>query len=1534
MGAPFRSGPPGRHRKRRPLRRSLLGVVLAFLVPLTSVVALATTTGTAAAAPSASGVVDPLTGFPTWYQDAAGNRVEMCADPADANCVLAPSVTFNPGDPVTFPGNFPDEAFYALADSSLITTPGCAGTAPGRASVRLALEGAFATPNGGAAPGQQLVFGRIRVKVTSGLCPNTTYQFRHPFGVETFTTNALGGVPANVGTEDVGCLARGPLPCDFTKATASRVFGTAANGFLRWDPAANPPAPAGYLGDGATPHTITGGTAGNTFDILNGAGGDLGLSTNQFVVAGKLAGSLSAPAADFGGQDVGTTSPVRTVTVTNLDSTSVTVGAPTLPAGSAFAIAPGGTCAGAVLARDASCTILTTFAPTAFGRQTAPLVVPSTGGVRSPLTVTLSGNGTASGTVADIGFAPTSVAFANTRVRVVSPIQNVTVTNTGTAPLRVGSVAFDRSTGSGANHYRIVSNTCLASTTVDPGATCTVGIAFAPLTIGAHPATLVLTANTVGSPHRVAVTGTGIGGVAAVSPTTNPANGFPDWYRDEAGVKVAQCIDPADPHCVVLPDATFNPANPVAFPSNFPGEFFYQVATSNVMDTPGCLGSAPGRALFRSAAEGSFVGGVPVPGNQITFGRIRISVTGGLCPDTTYTVTSPYGADTFTTNGAGAIPRNAGTDDTGCFPVSPAVCDYSLALPSRVLGGLLKWDPAVAPAAPAGYLGDAITPHKVVGAPFSADGLTPANFVSITAPDGTEVARTDQFTVMGKLQGPLEANPGDVDFGVVPVGSTSAAQTVTFSNTGIAPITIASSALGGPNAAETAIAGDTCTGTTLAVGATCTVGVSFAPTATGVRNAALTLTHDGANSPFSVPLAGTGGAAGGTAAISFVPTAVAFGPQHVNTTSAVQTVTVSNAGGTNPLSVGTVALGGPGAAHYAIVGETCTAAPIAPGATCTVDVAFTPTTAGAKAATIVVTDNAPGGTHTATLSGTGSAANPAVSPGVDSQHGFPQYYQDGTGTRVAPCLEAADPTCVVLADAGFNPANPLVFPTNFPSEFFYSLADSELVPTDGCGGTTPPGTAMMRAALEGSFVTGAPVAGDQITFGRIRIAVTSGLCPNTPYVFQTPYGPQNYTTDAGGGIPRNAGTTQVGCAAAPCAFGDALAAPVAASYLRWDPGVAPAAPAGRLGDPTVLHRVVGGTAVGGGRAINAFSINALAGNVSGATDRFRVVGKGAGPLGASVSSLDFGHQGSGTVSGTRTATLTNVTGAALPISAVALTGPDAGQFRTTGGTCAGTTVAADATCTVVLAFAPTTTGVKNAALTVTPATGAALSVALTGAGDPAPAPVASVTPGVLSYGTVTAGSPATLSTTVRNTGTGNLVIAGTAITGAGAADYTVTSPACGSIAPAATCTISVRFAPTATGSRPGSLVITHNATGGSTTVSLTGTGSGSTFTLSPSPIGVGTTGINTTKTQSVSVKNSGTVGFTLGAASFSGAQAAAFGVTGPGCLGTVLAPGKSCTITVSFRPTAAIAYAADLKVNGDGTSLPPSVTVRVTGTGK
>ena len=184
----------------------------------------------------------------------------------------------------------------------------------------------------------------------------------------------------------------------------------------------------------------------------------------------------------------------------------------------------------------------------------------------------------------------------------------------------------------------------------------------------------------------------------AVSTGTDPANGFPQWYQDNTGTRVAPCLDPADANCIVAADAGFDPAKPTVFPTNFPSEFFYLNAQSDRLVTPGCKGAKPGRISILNNLEGAFANGAPKFGDQMVFGRVRLILTGGLCPKSTYQVTAPYGSFSFTTDTNGALPRNQGTTDVGCAPVAPNVCDFKLALASPNATSFLRWDPAVAPA--------------------------------------------------------------------------------------------------------------------------------------------------------------------------------------------------------------------------------------------------------------------------------------------------------------------------------------------------------------------------------------------------------------------------------------------------------------------------------------------------------------------------------------------------------------------------------------------------------------------------------------------------------------------------------------------------------------------------------------------------------------------------------------------------------------------------------------------------------------------
>src|SRR5690348_2273852 len=92
-------------------------------------------------------------------------------------------------------------------------------------------------------------------------------------------------------------------------------------------------------------------------------------------------------------------------------------------------------------------------------------------------------------------------------------------------------------------------------------------------------------------------------GLAAVGPI-DPANGFPQFYQDKAGLSLGQCLDnttPGDP-CAIA--ATLpNPTQPVTFPANFPQEFFYGAADA---DINGFAGVATGRARLNLRMEGAF----------------------------------------------------------------------------------------------------------------------------------------------------------------------------------------------------------------------------------------------------------------------------------------------------------------------------------------------------------------------------------------------------------------------------------------------------------------------------------------------------------------------------------------------------------------------------------------------------------------------------------------------------------------------------------------------------------------------------------------------------------------------------------------------------------------------------------------------------------------------------------------------------------------------------------------------------------------
>jgi hypothetical protein len=216
----------------------------------------------------------------------------------------------------------------------------------------------------------------------------------------------------------------------------------------------------------------------------------------------------------------------------------------------------------------------------------------------------------------------------------------------------------------------------------------------------------------------------------------------------------------------------------------------------------------------------------------------------------------------------------------------------------------------------------------------------------------------------------VSLSPTSLAFGNQSLGTTSAAQALTLSNTGNAALSITSLALTGSNASDFAQT-NTC-GSSVAAGANCTIAVMFTPSVTGTEAASLSIADNATASPQTVSLSGTGTAA----LVSLSPTSLAFGNQSVGTTSAAQTLTLSNTGSA-ALSITSLALTGTNASDFAQT-NTCGSS-VAASANCTISVTFTPAASGSRTASVSITDNASGSPQTVSLSGTGTGTAALVS---------------------------------------------------------------------------------------------------------------------------------------------------------------------------------------------------------------------------------------------------------------------------------------------------------------------------------------------------------------------------------------------------------------------------------------------------------------------------------------------------------------------------------------------------------------------------
>jgi Bacterial Ig-like domain (group 2)/Abnormal spindle-like microcephaly-assoc'd, ASPM-SPD-2-Hydin len=195
-------------------------------------------------------------------------------------------------------------------------------------------------------------------------------------------------------------------------------------------------------------------------------------------------------------------------------------------------------------------------------------------------------------------------------------------------------------------------------------------------------------------------------------------------------------------------------------------------------------------------------------------------------------------------------------------------------------------------------------------------------------------------------------------FGSVGIGSTSAAKSVTLSNSASVALSVSSIAVTGDYAQT-----NTC-GSSVAARGSCTINITFTPTVAGSRPGTVTITDNATNSPQTITLTGTG-----VAPASLSPATRSYASTKVGSTTASKSFTLTNnQSGALAVSISTTG---------DFVQTNNCGSQLAGGDDCTIQVSFKPTANGARTGTVVATVGS-GIVLTGTLSGTGTGATVPV----------------------------------------------------------------------------------------------------------------------------------------------------------------------------------------------------------------------------------------------------------------------------------------------------------------------------------------------------------------------------------------------------------------------------------------------------------------------------------------------------------------------------------------------------------------------------
>jgi hypothetical protein len=231
----------------------------------------------------------------------------------------------------------------------------------------------------------------------------------------------------------------------------------------------------------------------------------------------------------------------------------------------------------------------------------------------------------------------------------------------------------------------------------------------------------------------------------------------------------------------------------------------------------------------------------------------------------------------------------------------------------------------------------------------------------------------------------LTLSPTSLNFGNVQVGNLSSPQTVTLTNSSSLAIPINNISLTGDFVPRT----NSC-GSSVPAAASCALSISFQPTLSGSRTGALTFSDTATNSPQTASLSGAGVAP----PLTLSSASLIFDRQMLGTTSASQTVTITNNSGAQIRNLSQTTSN-----PEFLTAWNCPTS-LKSGASCSLTVRFAPPGTGERKGSLVITDTT-STAQTITFNGQGytftisvTPSNPSVAPGLTQQFAATGIYSD------------------------------------------------------------------------------------------------------------------------------------------------------------------------------------------------------------------------------------------------------------------------------------------------------------------------------------------------------------------------------------------------------------------------------------------------------------------------------------------------------------------------------------------------------------